>query len=194
MAAIPAESMSATYDFFYSDPVRTAVQGILGCDYLVYSVYARKTLVRSPSNDVNDPRDGWHRDGNPAGVVRALLYLTQVTGETAPFQYRKNRKVIEVKGGPGTLILFDGKILEHRATKASHGERIVLDVMFGARVPCIPRMVIHAEACQCPSDPLSFSLERARVFPDIGIREIIADPIRNISNVPGYRLSESISA
>jgi hypothetical protein len=71
-----------------------------------------------------------HFDFNPKGIVRAILYLTDVKGvEDGPFTYMSSDGTENyILGRAGTLTIFDGNTLHHRASRPIGSKRRALDL------------------------------------------------------------------
>jgi hypothetical protein len=136
-------------------------RGVLGCSATVANV----RLVKSPPLGVEgDGAQEWHVDGSPAGIIRGVLYLTDVDPETGPFQYRDSEGMEHtVLGKTGDLLIFDAMRLVHRAMPPKNKTRTAIDLVFMPRLPDEELRVIVAGMNHWPADPFFYAppLERS---------------------------------
>jgi hypothetical protein len=130
-------------------------RGVLGCAISVGNC----RLVRSrPHSQTAIGPQSWHEDGCPPGIIRGVLYLTDVDESNGPFQYKDHKSSIHtVKGKAGDLLVFDAMRLSHRAMPPISKERMAIDLVFMPRLPGREMRIISAGMNHWPSDPFIFS-------------------------------------
>jgi len=140
-------------------------RGVLGCRAKVGNV----RLVRSRPHltDGVGPQE-WHRDGCPAGVIRGVLYLCDVDGQTGPFQYKDEAgRENTVLGKTGDLLIFDATRLLHRGSGPSHKTRSAIDLVFMPRMPDEEMKIMVVGMNHWPADPFFYKMPKERL-PDHG--------------------------
>lgn len=153
---IPSESMREELRGLLSGAAyETFFKGVLGCAVTV----ANCRLVRSlpnPSPGVG-PQE-WHGDGCPPGVIRGVLYLTDVDDDSGPFQYKDDTgEVHSVLGNVGDLLIFDANRLLHRGSPPRRSVRMAVDLVFMPRQPGTELKVVAAGMNHWPADPFFYS-------------------------------------
>jgi hypothetical protein len=128
---------------------------VLGCPVTVVNC----RLVRSlPHNGEGVGPQSWHGDGCPAGIIRGIIYLTDVDEQTGPFQYKDAGGVEHtVLGKTGDLLIFDATRLLHRAMPPKNRVRTAIDFVFLARMPGDEFDIMVAGMNHWPADPFFFS-------------------------------------
>jgi hypothetical protein len=138
-------------------------RGCLGCPATVLNCRPVRSLVH------NKPGFGpqsWHGDGCPAGVIRGVLYLTDVDEDGGPFQYRTPAGEVRAVTGPaGSFLVFDANRLIHRGSPPKARERFAIDLVFQARMPGEPLRVLGASINSWPADPFVYSTGGMTVYP-----------------------------
>jgi hypothetical protein len=130
-------------------------RGVLGCAISVGNC----RLVRSrPHSQAGIGPQSWHEDGCPPGIIRGVLYLTDVDESSGPFQYKDhNSNIHTLTGRLGDLLVFDAMRLSHRAMPPISKERMAIDLVFMPRLPGQEMRIISAGMNHWPSDPFIFS-------------------------------------
>jgi hypothetical protein len=126
-------------------------RGVLGCPAMVGNC----RLVQSPPHfgEGIGPQS-WHQDGCPPGVIRGVLYLTEVDEQTGPFQYKDcDDNIHTVLGHAGDLLVFDAMRLPHRAMPPSQHVRSAIDLVFMPRLPDFEFKIVVAGMNHWPADP-----------------------------------------
>jgi hypothetical protein len=109
-------------------------------------------------------RDGagpqaWHNDGCPDGLLRGILYMTDVDERSGAFQYKnKNGEVVSVNGPRGTLAIFDADQVLHRGSPPLDRHREAFDLTFSPRMNGEPMMAFADGTSIFPNDPFMFSI------------------------------------
>jgi hypothetical protein len=159
---IPSESVKeGLRQLFGADDFESFFRGVLGCPATV----ANCRLVKSPAHTGKGvgPQE-FHRDGCPPGVIRGVLYLTDVDEDTGPFQYQDSTSGTQtVMGKTGDLLIFDAMRLLHRARPPKLRERTAIDLVFMPRLPDQELTIMVAGMNHWPADPFFFEkpVERA---------------------------------
>ena len=145
---------------FSGDDFEGFFRGVLGCP----AALANARLVESlPHSAEGAGPQAWHDDGCPAGVIRGVLYLTDVDQDTGPFQYKdEDGTVHTVLGKAGDLLVFDAMRLMHRALPPTRHVRMAIDLIFMPRLPEEEFYVIVAGVNHWPADPFFYSLPAER--------------------------------
>jgi hypothetical protein len=161
--AIPSESVrEGLRQLFSADDFESFFRGVLGCPATV----ANCRVVKSPAHAGQGvgPQE-FHRDGCPPGVIRGVLYLTDVDEDTGPFQYQDSTSTTQtVIGKTGDLLIFDAMRLLHRAMPPKMHERTAIDLVFMPRLPNQELTIMVAGMNHWPADPFFFEkpVERAK--------------------------------
>ncbi len=156
--------LAAVYEYIYSDEVLPHLQAALNGDPHVINARFFRSL---PHTDEAVGPQTFHFDGAPPGVMRALIYLTDVDRESGPFEFRNGSSESELAiGAKGTLLIFDPNTLEHRGSPPSANERIVVDLCVSARPIGFPRRVAWAGMNAWPLDPYQFAVDDMLAEPD----------------------------
>lgn len=151
---------------FTEDDFEAFFRGVLGCAVTVGNC----RLVRSlPHQGAGVGPQSWHHDGCPAGVIRGVLYLTDVDKTTGPFQYKDSSgKEHTVHGKTGDLLIFDAMRLQHRAMPPERNVRSAIDLVFMPRLPGQPLEIVVAGMNHWPADPFNYAvpvdLSRSRML------------------------------
>jgi hypothetical protein len=137
-----------------SDTLRTLIGGHFSI------VNARAVHSLTHDND-GEGQQGFHKDGCPNGIIRGLIYLTDVDENSGPFGYLPDTdetKEVTVTGKPGAVFLFNADAVRHRATPPRTRERIAIDLTLLLHPPsCEP--IAHSRVnFTWPLDPYMFSL------------------------------------
>jgi hypothetical protein len=139
---------SPYYDSFF--------KGVLGCSVSIGNCRLVKSL---PHTTTGVGPQSWHEDGCPPGIIRGVLYLTDVSEANGPFQYKdSNSQVHTVVGKLGDLLVFDAMRLPHRAMPPTENVRMAIDLVFFPRLPGRNAQVIAAGMNHWPADPFAFDI------------------------------------
>jgi hypothetical protein len=131
-------------------------KGVLGCLVSIGNCRLVKSL---PHSTLGVGPQSWHEDGCPAGILRGVLYLTDVSESNGPFQYKdKHSQVHTVLGKTGDLLIFDAMRLPHRAMPPTLGARMAIDLVFMPRLPGRNAELIAAGMNHWPADPFSYAI------------------------------------
>lgn len=135
-------------------------RGVLGCPIRVGNCRLVKSL---PHSGEGIGPQSWHHDGCPPGVIRGVLYLTDVGKGSGPFQYKEvTGAEHSVLGTAGDLIVFDAMRLPHRAIPPESDVRMAIDLVFMARLPGQEFGIIIAGMNHWPADPFFYQVPAAR--------------------------------
>lgn len=151
------ELLSAVYDYVYSESVLPHFQASLNGDPHVINARYFRSL---PHADEAEGPQTFHFDGAPPGIMRALVYLTDVDETSGPFEFltASGENTLAV-GAKGTLLIFDPNRLEHRGRPPEKRERVVVDMCIAARPFGFPRRVAWAGMNAWPLDPYQFAVD-----------------------------------
>jgi hypothetical protein len=145
---------------FTGEDFEAFFRGVLGCPVTVANVRLVKS-VPHPGDGVG-PQE-WHRDGCPPGVIRGVLYLTDVDESNGPFQHKdESGSEHTVLGKTGDLLVFDAMRLLHRALPPIRNERKAIDLVFMPRLPGRELQIIVAGMNHWPVDPFFYSVPEDR--------------------------------
>jgi hypothetical protein len=153
---IPSERLVGDLKaLFTGDDFEAFFRGVLGCAMTVGNC----RLVRSlPHQGAGVGPQSWHHDGCPAGVIRGVLYLTDVDEMTGPFQYKDSTgKEHTVHGKTGDLLIFDAMRLLHRAMPPERNIRSAIDLVFMPRLPGQALEIVVAGMNHWPADPYNYA-------------------------------------
>tara|TARA_B100000674_G_C37981726_1_gene982859 strand:- start:31537 stop:33159 length:1623 start_codon:yes stop_codon:yes gene_type:complete len=158
------ETLSLIYQLFYADKTRTTIESIMSSKFV--------TLVRgrmsSPHKDDAVGSQAFHRDGNPPGILRGIVYLSDVDKSSGPFEIvleAKTKRSTIVCGPSSTFILFDAQRYYHRGSPPLNNTRYALDLVF---IPCRSdntSFVMHQSQNSWPVDPYSFDISSFTSWP-----------------------------
>jgi hypothetical protein len=111
---VPSEGLKGELLKLITSPYYEAFfKGVLGCSVSIANCRLVKSL---PHATTGVGPQSWHEDGCPPGIIRGVLYLTDVSEANGPFQYKdSNSQVHTVVGKVGDLLVFDAMRLPHRA-------------------------------------------------------------------------------
>jgi hypothetical protein len=164
---IPSERLIGDLkELFTGDDFEAFFRGVLGCAMTVGNC----RLVRSlPHEGEGVGPQSWHQDGCPPGIIRGVLYLTDVDEKTGPFQYKDSiGKEHTVHGKTGDLLVFDAMRLLHRAMPPERNTRSAIDLVFMPRLPGQALDIVVAGMNHWPADPFNYSapidLSRSRIL------------------------------
>jgi len=158
------ENLSLIYQLIYAENTRTTIESIMSSKFV--------TLVRgrmsSPHMDEAAGSQSFHRDGNPPGILRGIIYLSDVDKSSGPFEIvldAKTKQSTLVCGPSGTFILFDAQRYYHRGSPPLKNTRYALDLVF---IPCRSHktsFVMHQSQNSWPVDPYSFDISSFNSWP-----------------------------
>ena len=161
----PMELLHDLRAFFDTQAFDTFFQSILGCPAMVLNC---RPFMSLPHNEEGAGPQSFHRDGNPVGIIRGLLYLTDVNADSGPFEYQDAAGAVHAATAPaGTLVFFDANRLLHRGSPPRKAPRKVLDLTFSPRVAGQPMLVIGAGMNNWPFDPFQFTLRGMKASPAV---------------------------
>jgi hypothetical protein len=149
---LPSEGLRADLrNLFNEERFDVFFREVLGCPITVANCRIWRSLPHS--GDGQGPQS-WHGDGCPVGILRGVLYLTQVDEDSGPFQYKdETGGVVTMTGGPGDLLIFDAVRLPHRAMPPKSSARSTIDLVFMPRMERQQLEVVSAGMNNWPSDP-----------------------------------------
>ena len=158
------DTLSLIYQLIYADKPRSVIESIMSSKFV--------TLVRgrmsSPHTDKAAGSQSFHKDGNPPGILRGLIYLKDVDKYTGPFDIvldPKAQRSTLVCGSSGTFVLFDAQRYYHRGSPPIKNTRYALDLVF---IPCRTNttpFVMHQSQNSWPVDPYSFDITSFNSWP-----------------------------
>jgi hypothetical protein len=156
---MPSEGLKGELLKLITSPFYEAFfKGVLGCSVSIGNCRLVKSLPHK--TDGVGPQS-WHEDGCPPGILRGVLYLTDVSEASGPFQYKdSNSQVHTVVGNTGDLLVFDAMRLPHRAMPPTLEMRMAVDLVFMPRLPGHNAQVIAAGMNHWPADPFAFDIPR----------------------------------
>jgi hypothetical protein len=154
---IPSEGLKGELLRLITNPYYEAFfKGVLGCSVSIGNCRLVKSL---PHTSTGVGPQSWHEDGCPPGIIRGVLYLTDVSEANGPFQYKdSNSQIHTVVGKSGDLLVFDAMRLPHRAMPPTQDVRMAIDLVFFPRLPGRNVQVIAAGMNHWPADPFAFDI------------------------------------
>ena len=163
--ARPTEAaMQALFQALYESPLSEIVRQRMGCDFAALSVRPFR-VEPHPEAESTGPEQQ-HVDAAPPGVLRALVYLSDVAAGCGAFEYRAGvDQVVEIAGPAGTMILFDGNAVEHRWAPPRNRPFDVLDISLVPRHRRMNPCVIWSGMNSWPVDPYNFSTTDLVCYP-----------------------------
>ncbi|MCE7997268.1 MAG: hypothetical protein HEP70_00265 [Rhodobiaceae bacterium] len=157
------ELIHRVFEYVYSDAVLPHLQAALNGDPHVINARYFRSL---PHGDEAEGPQTFHFDGAPPGVLRALVYLTDVDESSGPFEFLTDAgENIHAVGPTGTLLIFDPNKLEHRGRPPEKRERRVVDMCIAARPKGFPRRVAWAGMNAWPLDPYQYAVDGMTAVP-----------------------------
>ena len=164
----PSEDLKAELLRLITNPYyESFFKGVLGCSVSIGNCRLVKSL---PHATAGVGPQSWHEDGCPPGIIRGVLYLTDVGEADGPFQYKDDHSQVHtVLGKSGDLLVFDAMRLRHRAMPPKSSVRMAIDLVFMPRLPGSEAQVIAAGMNHWPADPFAFSIptEKSKFRRDI---------------------------
>jgi len=135
---------------------------IMGCSMTIANC---RLVLSNPHSNKGEGPQSWHEDGSPPGVLRGLIYLTDVDENAGPFQYySKTGNIISILGQAGDLLIFDAMRLKHRASPPLKTARKAIDIVFMPRMQDQPIQCLVSGVNHWPADPFVFSIPKERIF------------------------------
>lgn len=129
---------------------------LLGCRIILQHVRAFRS---EPVKTAGAGPQAWHNDGCPDGLLRGILYMTDVDERSGAFQYKnKNDEIVSVTGPRGTLAIFDADQVLHRGSPPLDRHREAFDLTFSPRMDGEPMMAFSNGTSIFPNDPFMFSI------------------------------------
>lgn len=160
------EQLYSIYKLIYSKKCVKIIESCMGSRFITL-VKGRKSF---PHQDKGLGSQSPHRDGNPPGIKRGILYLSDVDQNSGPFSIildTSTGKEISICGPKGTFILFDAQKYYHRGLPPRKKIRCALDFVF---IPCksdTERFILHPTLNHWPVDPYSFDITPFTTWPVI---------------------------
>jgi hypothetical protein len=163
-SAVPtAEMLHALYNFLYDVKNSIFFKAAIGYDpqFLSVRFFESNPHLLQPVGP-----QSFHYDGTPPGVMRALIYLTDVTEDSGPFEYQCTTGVsVKVVGEAGTVVIFDANRLFHRGSPPISRKRRVIDLCCAPRPHNDIRRVIWPGMNAWPHDPFLYPLHGCLTYP-----------------------------
>lgn len=129
---------------------------LLGCRFVLQHVRAFRS---EPVYTEGTGPQGWHNDGCPDGLLRGILYMTDVDERSGATQYKnKKGEVVSLTGPSGTLVIFDADQVLHRGSPPLDRHREAFDLTFSPRMDGEPMMAFANGTSIFPYDPFMFSI------------------------------------
>jgi hypothetical protein len=129
---------------------------LLGCRIVLQHVRAFRS---EPIKIDGAGPQAWHNDGCPDGLLRGILYMTDVDDRSGAFQYKnKEGDVVSINGPKGTLAIFDADQVLHRGSPPLDRHRDAFDLTFSPRMNGESMMAFADGTSIFPNDPFMFSI------------------------------------
>jgi hypothetical protein len=129
---------------------------LLGCRFVLQHVRAFRS---EPVHIDGAGPQAWHNDGCPDGLLRGILYMTDVDERGGATQYKnKQDEVVSINGPRGTLAIFDADQVLHRGSPPLDRHREAFDLTFSPRMGEEPMMAFANGTSIFPNDPFLFSI------------------------------------
>lgn len=157
-------SLEIIHNMLNSENVSNIIKSCLGSNF-ISTVRGRKSF---PHSQGSVGSQSFHRDGNPPGILRGLIYLNDVTPDNGPFEVlldKNSKQSTLMNGGSGTFLLFDAQRYFHRGSPPRKGTRIALDIVFIPTMNNIQPITIHPSQNSWPVDPYSFDINPFNTWP-----------------------------
>lgn len=188
-SSISVDGLKVLYDVLLKGEINKELRERVGGAFSI--VNARAVHSRAhPNKGVG--QQGFHRDGCPPGIMRGLIYLTDVDENGGAFGYLPTDDAKEestVTGRAGALVLFDANAVSHRATPPRTQARVAIDLVLLIQPPsCEP--IAHSRVnFTWPIDPYMFSLsdncypppKSGRWFHPELIMQVHTGPVKKLS-------------
>ncbi len=165
-----SEILELIYEQVYNTNFCKFVENCMKCHFI--------TLVRAvnskPHEDKAFGSQAFHRDGNPNGILRGILYLCDVDKHNGPFEVlnKENNIVTKFTGKKGHLIVFDAQNNIHRGSPPRKSERVALDFVFLPSLSVKNNIVIHQSINSWPVDPYNFRIDKFLTWPKVSEKYI----------------------
>jgi hypothetical protein len=164
------EFLDSVRSVFSSDVIERLFHTLLGCPIRILNC---RPFMSLPHSESGAGPQNYHRDGCPLGIIRGIVYLTDVDSQSGPFEFRGEDGIPRMVMGPaGTMIIFDANRLEHRGSPPRKTIRKALDLVIAPRLPNDEFVVIDAGMNNWPYDPFQFSLHGMKSSPAMRHGEI----------------------
>lgn len=156
-ATLGAAELAPIQALLYRPDLRRLIES---CTGYAYTVICCRAFLSLPHADEGRGPQAFHRDHSPPGLLRALIYLTDVDEQSGPFEYidPANGESRRVTAPAGSLIVFDANAFEHRGRPPLGRERKVLDLVLCPAIPGLGASVVWPGMNHWPVDPFHFSL------------------------------------
>lgn len=167
-AAIPTENtLELIRTLLYSKKASDVITNYVGSNYSVICCRILKSEISNSDEGIGP--QSYHYDGNPPGIKRGLVYLTDVKEGCGPFEYidHVSKMPTPIYGDKGSLLLFDANAVLHRATIPKLNNRIVLDLVLAPEIPNHKQLVIWPGMNHWPVNPFYFSIKNYLISPNI---------------------------
>ena len=166
MTALPSdEVVKFLYNFFYFSDICHLIKSCIKSDFTIYN--ARPIYSKLHTSNASGPQD-WHFDNCPPGLVRAILYLSDVDKESGCFEYKDKNEIIQsVEGDSGLFFLFNANKILHRGKPPISKERKALDFVIGPRIPNTDPLLINGGMNNWPVNPWFFSINGFQTYPKL---------------------------
>jgi hypothetical protein len=170
-AVPPLEMLSDIHGILTHPEMEQLFIAIMGCQVSVLNCRPVRSLPHGADDEGLGPQS-WHCDGCPAGIIRGIVYLTDVDENGGPFEYKdENGAVQNVTGPTGTFFIFDANRLFHRGKPPRARERIAIDLILQSRSNDESLSILYAGMNHWPADPFQYSIDGMTCYPQPAISE-----------------------
>jgi hypothetical protein len=162
--SLPKEgTLKRVYDAIYAADTAKFIASCVGARFTVLNVRFIQSL---PHEAKGAGPQSYHVDGCPPGMLRGLIYLTDVDEISGPFEYLDEAGAPQKACAPkGTLLVFDANRMRHRGSPPTGKKREVVDLVIAPLPAQRKAGVIWCGQNNWPYDPYHFSLQDALVYP-----------------------------
>lgn len=171
-ADLGPSQLQQVFQLLYSEPVK---RGLESCTGFRYTVLCCRAFLSLPHSQPGTGPQAFHQDGVPAGLMRVLLYLTDVDETSGPFEYIDplTQQVKRLTGPSGSLLVFDANTLKHRGSPPATKEREVLDIILSPVWAGLGERVVWPGMNHWPVDPCYFSVKGFASWPPINTETVV---------------------
>jgi hypothetical protein len=155
---ISPAGLKILHDVLIAGSFGDRIRSLLGAKF---SIINARPVQSFPHADGGIGQQTMHRDGCPAGVYRALIYLVDVDDDHGPFEYMPSDAATtptRVLGKAGSTIIFDANAVLHRATPPRAGLRYALDIIFLVQPEGCLEIAHGRKGLTWPVDPYLFEV------------------------------------